>query len=144
MRFRLASLFLIVFLGALGSFYLANYVFVPKVRQSSFGDVDGVFAAAEYIHVDSASNDRLYFRYGRISDSGVELERIVNGKQKWLVHVDPLGVIHSKYRHEVHVTIENNEIRVNSRASGGSFYQRLNLSDGSTIDRTQQTDKPGV
>ena len=143
MRFLLGWLFLIVFLAALGSFYLANYVFVPELQKSYFDEVDGVFAAAEYIHVDSATNDRLYFRYGRISDSGVELERVVNGKTKWLVYVDPLGVNHNKYRHEVFVTIENNEILINSRASGGSFFQRLKLSDGSPIDRTQQTDKSG-
>ena len=142
-RFRLTWLFLLVFLAALGSFYFANYVFVPEIRKSYFDEIDGVFARAEYIHVDSEKNDRLYFRYGRISDSGVELERVVNGEPRWIVFVDPLGVPHNAYHHEVFVSIENNEIFIRSSASGGSFFQRLNLSDGSMIDRTQQTEESG-
>jgi len=105
-RFRLTWLFLLVFLAALGSFYFANYVFVPEIRKSYFDEIDGVFARAEYIHVDSEKNDRLYFRYGRISDSGVELERVVNGEPRWIVFVDPLGVTHNAYHHEVFVSIE--------------------------------------
>lgn len=137
MQFRLGWLFFAVLCGALLSLYLTNYVFVPEAPKSDFEKIDGVFAVAEYIHVDAPANDRLYFRYHRYADMGVELERVANGKTKWLVHVEPLGVFHSKYKHAVRVTIKGDEIRVRSKGSSGSFYERLNLSNGSSIQRTK-------
>ncbi|GEM_PF-6171877 len=108
----------------------------PDVPDSWFPEVDGVSNKGEYI--DFGKNDRLYFRYNTISDSGIELERVHAGSIVWRVHANPLWVEHSKYHQNVHVRIEASVIHITSRASGGSFYERRHLETGELIDRTEE------
>ena len=54
--------------------------------------IDGTFVKAEYIDLNTNNTERLYIRYGPISDSGVELEKSTNGFVLWRVHVQPLGI----------------------------------------------------
>ena len=110
-----------------------------RIEESWFPTVDGSFAKAEYI--DLGKSDRLYIRYGPISDSGVELERVIDGNIVWRVHSKPLGVGHSKYRHEVHVRIDGPIIHINSQASGGNFHETRRLKTGELIQRTQEEAK---
>ena len=105
------------------------------VEKRWFDRVDGVFTKGEFIDINADGTDRLYVRYGPISDSGVELERTTNNAVTWRVHVQPLGVAHSKYRHEVHVRIEGEEVRVTSFGAKQIFEVRT-LKTGKLISRT--------
>jgi hypothetical protein len=62
--------------------------------------------------------DAVVYRYGPISDSGVELERTTDGKVAWRVYVEPLGIEHSKYRHEVTVRVEGERVDPAARGAG--------------------------
>src|SRR3954454_16431956 len=84
------------------------------VEERWFPHVDGIFTKGEFIDLNTNTTERLYIRYGPISDSGVELERTTNNVFVWRVHVRPLGVIHSRYRHDVRVRIEGDKILVTS------------------------------
>jgi outer membrane protein assembly factor BamB len=85
-----------------------------------------------------AGGDLVAFLYGRISDSGVELMRLNpgTGKVVWRARCAPLGVDHSKYRHEAKVTVEGDALRVTSKASGGTFVEVLDLRSGRQRKRT--------
>jgi hypothetical protein len=84
------------------------------IEESWFPNVDGIFTKGEFIDLNTNATDRLYVRYGPISDSGVELERTTNNVVVWRVHVQPLGVMHSRYSHEVRIRIEDDKILVTS------------------------------
>ena len=135
-RFRLSWLFVVTLLAAIVLTYLSQYVLINPRPLSQFPEIDGVFAAAEYIDVDVNADDRLFVRYGRTSVSGVEVERVINGKTKWMIFADSLRVEHSKYNHEVFVSIEGNEFRINSRGSSGNFHELRDLKSGKLIKRT--------
>jgi hypothetical protein len=80
-----------------------------------FSDLDGTFEKEERVDIPGAAEDVLSFRYGPISDSGVELERAARGGAVlWRVHVQPLGIAHSKYHHEVKVRVDGDRIVVES------------------------------
>src|SRR5262245_45510838 len=84
------------------------------IEQRWFERVDGTFEKEERLDIDAATPGVLFFRYGPISDSGVELERTAGGEVLWRVHVQPLGICHSKYHHEVKVRIDGERIVVDS------------------------------
>lgn len=96
--------------------------------------VDGIFTKGEFIDLNNDETDRLCIRYGPISDSGVELERIAHGVVVWRSHVKPLGVEHSKYRHEVYVRVEDGKIQVHSRGAQ-EIYEIHDLKTGAFISR---------
>jgi len=107
------------------------------IEETRFEFIDGTFSRAEYIDLNLKTHDRLFVRYDTIADSGVELERVIDGKVLWRKHVEPLGVEHSKYRHEVHVSIDSftpDTIRVTSIGESIIFEARA-LSDGQKISR---------
>lgn len=107
------------------------------IEETWFEFIDGTGARAEYIDLNLKTHDRLFIRYGPMSDSGVELERVIDGKVLWRKHVEPLGVEHSKYRHEVHVSIDRltpDTIRVTSIGKS-IIYEARALSDGRKISR---------
>jgi hypothetical protein len=106
----------------------------PVVEKTWFKRIDGIFAKAEYIDLNTNSTERLYIRYGPISDSGVELERSTNSIVLWRVHVRPLGVDHSKYTHTVSVRIEDEKILVHNFGARQIFEVR-DLRDGGLISR---------
>jgi len=108
------------------------------VEERWFQRIDGTFEKEE--RVDLGGADVLFFRYGPISDSGVELERASDGKTLWRVHVDHLGVAHSKYRHDVKVRVEGDRIVVDS-VGARRIHEVRDLATGRRISR-EITDVP--
>src|SRR5262249_21923686 len=88
--------------------------------------------------IELPGGDVLAFRYGPIHDSGVQVARLAGatGKVVWRAHCAPLGVGHSKYRHEGTVAVEGDRLRVTSEASGGTFVELLDLRTGKQLKRT--------
>jgi outer membrane protein assembly factor BamB len=82
--------------------------------------------------------EALAFRYGCISDSGVDVLRLnlATGKIVWQIRCAELGVGHSKYRHQARVVVEGGDnVRVTSEASGGTFIEVLDLRTGKQKSR---------
>jgi outer membrane protein assembly factor BamB len=82
--------------------------------------------------------DALVYNHGAISDSGVELLRVglADGKVRWRRRADPLGVGHSKYRHQAYVVrIPGDELAVVSQGSYGSWIERVDALTGSQRGR---------
>ena len=88
-----------------------------------------------------ASGDLIAYHFDPISDSGVGVMRLdpISGDVRWKVFCKPLGVSHSKYKHEARIGIENNRLKVTSVGSGGRFDEFLDLHSGKLIRR--DTDK---
>ena len=80
----------------------------------------------------------LEFRFGPISDSGVNLRRLnpQGGRVLWERHCVSLGVMHSEYVHDVFVHIEGRTAKVISRGSSGTFVERLDLDSGRRLARS--------
>jgi hypothetical protein len=80
----------------------------------------------------------LEFSYCPIGDSGVQVRRLdrPGGSVVWEQECDPLGVCHSKYKHEVVVHIEGRTARIISRGSYGAFVERLDLDSGRSLARS--------
>jgi outer membrane protein assembly factor BamB len=76
--------------------------------------------------------------YCRNADSGVQLVRFnaATGKVVWRARCEPLGVDHSKYRHNATVAIEGERLRVTSKGSFGTFVELLDLKTGKRLGRT--------
>jgi hypothetical protein len=105
------------------------------IEDSWFPNVDGVFVKAEYIDLNTNHTERLYIRYGPISDSGVELEKTTNGVVLWRVHVKPIGgLTYSKYSNDVDARIWTDQIWVTSTGAKQIFEVR-SLKNGSFISR---------
>jgi hypothetical protein len=87
--------------------------------------------------VSMRGGDLLAFRYEPMSDSGVDVVRIepTAGKTVWKTHCKSLGVDHSKYSHRAKLTIEPTTVRVTSEASGGCFFEVLDMRDGRQLSR---------
>ena len=99
-----------------------------------FETVDGIFTKGEYIDTNSKTKERLDIRYSPIADIGVELELTVGGSLVWREHIQPLGVAHSMYRHDVSVRIENGKIYVASIGAKRVFEVR-DLKTGQQLSR---------
>jgi len=97
---------------------------VAPVEKAWQDTVDGDFLKGEFFDLDGNRNDRLYLRYGPISDSGVEIERIKDGKLLWRVHMQYLGVDHSKYSHSIHTRIREGKVMITSKGAGMVFEKR--------------------
>jgi outer membrane protein assembly factor BamB len=89
--------------------------------------------------VELPDGDVVAFRYGCISDSGVDVVRIEpsGGKAVWQAYCDRLGVGHSKYFHEANVVVKGGKVQVTSRASGGTFIEELDLRSGKRLSRAR-------
>jgi hypothetical protein len=76
--------------------------------------------------------------YCPIADSGVQLVRfdVATGKVAWRAQCAPLGVDHSKYRHDVTVAVAGDRLRVTSKGSSGTFVEELDLQTGKQLKRT--------
>lgn len=83
------------------------------------------------------------YRYREITDSGVKLIRIDSdsGQKRWEAYCDPVGVSHSKYRHQAMVVADGGRLKVTSRGSYGSFVEVLDAPTGRSLGRKQ--DKGG-
>jgi hypothetical protein len=92
--------------------------------------------------VDLADGDVLAFLYCQIADSGVQVVRLeaATGKQVWRARCAPLGVGHSKYRHDARVAVEGDRVQVTSTASGGTFVEILDLQTGEQVKRMKGRD----
>jgi hypothetical protein len=105
------------------------------IEDSWFPHVDGIFVKGEYIDLNTNNTERLYIRYGPISDSGVELEKTTNSIVLWRVHVKPVGDLeYSKYHNDVRVRIWDNQIWVTSTGAKQIFEVR-SLKTGAFISR---------
>lgn len=118
----------------LAAVFSAHAATTNTVEESCFPHIDGISAKAEYIDLNTNGTERLYIRYSPISDSGVELERIANNFVVWRVHVRPLGVEHSRYRHDVGIRIDGGKIHVTSVGAQEIFEVR-DLKTGAFISR---------
>jgi outer membrane protein assembly factor BamB len=81
--------------------------------------------------------DVVAFLYCPIADSGVLLVRLnaATGKVVWRARCAPLGVDHSKYRHDATVAVEGERLRVNSWGSYGTFLEVLDVRTGKRLKR---------
>jgi hypothetical protein len=96
------------------------------------------------VHLEDG--DWIVYRYMEMSDSGVEVYRMdsVMTKERWHTECKPLGVEHSRYYHKADLEVKGNEATVTSIANhghGGRFDEKLDLTTGKQISRTQK--KPG-
>ena len=135
MRFRLIWLFLLVLVGAVVSFYLATYVFVIEIPKSRFA-TDEPSVVNSFTEIGGKGSERLSFRYGEFWDSGVEVDRVKNGKVVWRAFVEPLGVEHSKYLHQATVSVEGNFVKIHSEGSSGSIIEQRDIKTGRVLKRT--------
>jgi len=106
-----------------------------KIEPAWTDPADGWIFKGEYIDLDIATRDRLFIRYSALSDSGAQLERIRGDVVLWRRHVQPLGVIHSGYRHHVQVRVWRDIVYIESHGDSGYIYETRNLKDGSLINR---------
>jgi outer membrane protein assembly factor BamB len=76
--------------------------------------------------------DILIANHGRIDDSGVDLVRLRadTGALVWEARIPGLGVAHSQYLHLAYLDVQGNKVFVVSQASGGSFFERVDLATG--------------
>jgi outer membrane protein assembly factor BamB len=87
--------------------------------------------------VEVAGGDLVAFSYCPISDSGVQLARLngATGEVVWRAGCAPLGVKHSKYKHDAAVAVEAARLRVTSDGSYGTFVEILDLKTGKKLKR---------
>lgn len=93
-----------------------------------------------FIDLGPSGNDRLYIRHCPIADTGVEIDRVRDGHLLWRQYVEPLGVEHSKYIHNVHYTrpptLQPNEDSFQIISVGEKVIRETRrLSDGSLVER---------
>jgi hypothetical protein len=93
--------------------------------------------------LDLPDGGRLEFRYGPINDSGVQLRRLGRrgGDVLWEQECAPLGVGHSEYQHDVFVQVEGRTLKVISRGSQGTLFERLDLDSGRRLARSVRKDR---
>lgn len=82
------------------------------VKKQEYEPVDGIFTKGEFIDLNIKGTERLYIRYGPISDSGVKLERTKNNVVVWRAYVMRFGGGIQAYHQVVHVRIEKDKILV--------------------------------
>jgi hypothetical protein len=118
--------------------FILTFVFSTRASDSVekpwFPYIDGIFTKAEFIDLNTNLTERLYIRYGPISDSGVELERTTNNVVVWRTHVQPLGVEHSAYTHEVRIRIYDDQVHVWSTGRQ-VIYEVRSFKTGALISR---------
>ncbi len=109
----------------------------PAIEPKWFEGGNGVFSQTETIELKNKTADTLLIRYCPIADSGVELELLRKGIVVWRVHVQPLGVEHSKYRHTVLVSIDEIDASKLLVVSVGAktIHEIRSLQDGREIGR---------
>jgi outer membrane protein assembly factor BamB len=90
--------------------------------------------------VEMKGGDVVAFLYGYIHDSGVQLVRLkaATGEVVWRARCAPLGVGHSKYRHDATVAVEGERLHVSSRGSYGTFVEVLDLRTGKQLYRRRR------
>jgi hypothetical protein len=79
---------------------------------------------------------RLEYAYCSIADSGVGLTLYgPGGEELWHTTCNRLGVLHSKYAHEVTVEREGDKLKVRSRGDAGSFTELIETATGKHLRR---------
>lgn len=101
-----------------------------------------------FMHSDSIwlhSGDLLVYRFSPIADSGVEVYRVdpEKGEVRWEAHCEPLGVMHSEYRHRVYVHERAGELVIVSKGAR-YFVEVLDRGTGAQLKRFEfDTDRDG-
>jgi len=87
--------------------------------------------------VQVPGGDLVAYYYSPNSDSGVSLQRFdpCKGTVRYRATCKPLGVDHSKYRHEATVTVEKRALKIVSKATGGTFSELRDLDTGKLLER---------
>ena len=133
-QYRLRSIFLITFIVAASCVCLLRFWPIAEVPETSPA---GWSRAMPWpcVFVGKGTNDRLIVRHEQYCDSGVEVERVKNGRIRWTVYAEPLGVDHSQYSHSARVTVTGRHFEIYSRGSSGTFREIRLLRDGSLVSR---------
>ena len=105
-----------------------------KIEAHWFQGVLSIGSVEEMVDVNASAGKKVIFRYCLHSDSGVELEMTVKNVVVWRNHVNPLGISHSRYTHEVHVRIEGDKILVTSTGAR-RIIEVHDLKTGALISR---------
>jgi len=76
--------------------------------------------------------DIVVYAWIEIADSGVAVTRVSgeNGKTVWHRDLEPLGAVHSKYRHVAYAEVRDDELVVVSQGSYGSWLEVLDSQSG--------------
>jgi outer membrane protein assembly factor BamB len=89
----------------------------------AFGDTSSITTLA--------GGDLLVELHHRIADSGIAFWRIhPDGRVVWQATAAALGVAHSKYSNVVYSAIRGDKLFAISQASGGDFFERIDLATG--------------
>jgi hypothetical protein len=86
----------------------------PVVEESWFHEPAAEWETEKRIDLTGAQRGVVVAKWIAMADSGVELERRSDGKTVWRVHVEPLGIEHSKYHQEVTVRVDGDRVVVES------------------------------
>lgn len=105
-----------------------------RIEPRWFEGIDGIGCVTKFVDLDRALVRRLVVRHISIADSGVELELEHAGVIIWRCHVQPLGVSHSRYHHEVTYQVEGGVVHVKSRGAK-TIRETRSLSDGRLMSR---------
>jgi hypothetical protein len=90
--------------------------------------------------VEELGEDLLFYLYGRICDSGVQVLRVdvKNGASVWQTACRGLLVGHSEYHHQAGiVSVDGKFLQVLSKGSSGSFLEALYLPSGLSVLRKE-------
>lgn len=99
------------------------------------------FAATDVVGGIVDGPDAIFYGFDAISDSGATLVRLSkDGKVVWKVRAEPLGVPHSKYRHEAEATIQDKKLIVASHGLRGDFVELRDLATGALLKRHEFKD----
>ena len=132
-QFQLKSIFVVTLLAA--TFLCAFRFWHTDAPQTSPA---GYNRAMNWptVAINKSVDDLLVFRHHPGTDSGVEVERVTNGRIKWVIFANRFGVMeHSQYDHSASISINGNSFQIDSHGSAGDFREIRQLHDGSLISR---------
>ncbi len=139
-QYRLPWLITTVAVFAAVTSQVVPYLKRADLVGSRFPMADGICFRAETI--DLSQTTQLNLRYSLISDEGVELELVVDGKRMWKACADPLGVDHSWYEHTVKCALVDGQVVLHSNGTAGAFSEYRSLATGALIKRETFAKRP--
>lgn len=106
----------------------------PVLEEPWFNEPVAQWETEKRIDLTGAKPGVLVAKWIAMSDSGVELERRSGGKTLWRVHVQPLGIEHSRYHQEVAVEVDGDHVVVES-VGAQKIAEVRDLATGAQISR---------
>lgn len=135
MQYRLPWLIAAIAICAAALSIIMPFPNQTRSVQSRFPRADGVTIRAETI--DFPGDYRLQLRYSLISDSGVEIKLLLDGKELWSDFARPLGVEHSYYVHSVRCGLDGDRITLQSVGTDGTFTEVREVDTGRLVTRKE-------